>query len=854
MKTLHKISLAFFIAFFSILQTYGQNSVTTSAGNAVYDIDAPASVVIDPNIVVTATTDIDNAIVIISGGFIPAEDELVYPATLYGVTGTYNNTTGVLALSGTATPAEYQDIFRTIEYNNTSATPTETTRQITFSLGDALPFYPCGQTEPHFYKMITSYANDWIGARNDAQSQTYFGYEGYLATIICQEENDFITEKLDASAFIGASDASSEGVWQWVTGPEAGTTFWNNGTTLTYANWNSNGEPNNTAAEEHYACIYGLSHPVWGETGYWNDIRQFPEAGDQIAGYVLEFGGMPGDPTQTLADNRDVLVTSSLQADLTVSGSTVCEGSDATVTIQATQNGVEYEAFIGVTSVGSETGDGGNISITISNSELSIGNNTVTFTADNGATTVNLTNSATVVVNANPITNLTVSGNNICEGDDGTVTIQTSENGVSYEAFLGATSVATGTGTGNDLDFTISSANLSVGDNTITFTADNGCPANLDNSAIVTVTANPADLSVNGSTICEGNAGTATIQSSENGVSYEAFINGTSIGTQTGNGNDLQFTISNANLSGGTTVTFVATNGSCVTNFTNSANISITANPLTDRTVAGCEICVGEDGTITIENSENGITYEAFLDGSSIGTGTGNGANLEFTVPQSNLQNGENTLTFEATNNGCMVALVNPATVTVNGFELTTINSEGSEVTLGEDGIITLVETENTLTYEIHPSQSDSTITSITASGENDVATVSADYLQIGDNPFDIYAVNKTCKLLVGDEVIVVTSEVNIPTGFSPNGNGINDTYIIDGIEDYPNNSVQIFNRWGNLVYQASGYNNSTTVWDGKSTNALNVGNGYLPEGTYFFVVELGDDTDVYKGSLYLKH
>ncbi len=78
--------------------------------------------------------------------------------------------------------------------------------------------------------------------------------------------------------------------------------------------------------------------------------------------------------------------------------------------------------------------------------------------------------------------------------------------------------------------------------------------------------------------------------------------------------------------------------------------------------------------------------------------------------------------------------------------------------------------------------------------------------------------------------------------GFSPNGDDINSTFFIDGIEDYPNNELCIYNRWGNEVYRTTGYNNE---WDGRW-------NGYdLPDGTYFYYLKLNDEENrEFKGYL----
>jgi gliding motility-associated-like protein len=91
-----------------------------------------------------------------------------------------------------------------------------------------------------------------------------------------------------------------------------------------------------------------------------------------------------------------------------------------------------------------------------------------------------------------------------------------------------------------------------------------------------------------------------------------------------------------------------------------------------------------------------------------------------------------------------------------------------------------------------------------------------------------------------------------IPQGFSPNNDGINDIFEIKGISAFPDNHVTIFNRWGNLVYEAAGYDNGAVKWDGTNSGSLSTGNGPLPEGTYFYVVDLGDGSKVLSGYVFI--
>jgi gliding motility-associated-like protein/uncharacterized repeat protein (TIGR01451 family) len=88
-----------------------------------------------------------------------------------------------------------------------------------------------------------------------------------------------------------------------------------------------------------------------------------------------------------------------------------------------------------------------------------------------------------------------------------------------------------------------------------------------------------------------------------------------------------------------------------------------------------------------------------------------------------------------------------------------------------------------------------------------------------------------------------------IPEGFSPNNDGINDLFVIRGIGSFTDNSIMIFNRWGNKVFEASPYQNT---WDGRSSKGLRIGGDELPAGTYFYLLDLGDGSEVIKGTIYL--
>jgi gliding motility-associated-like protein len=80
-------------------------------------------------------------------------------------------------------------------------------------------------------------------------------------------------------------------------------------------------------------------------------------------------------------------------------------------------------------------------------------------------------------------------------------------------------------------------------------------------------------------------------------------------------------------------------------------------------------------------------------------------------------------------------------------------------------------------------------------------------------------------------KVEVICDDVVVFSGFSPNEDGVNDRFMIMGLEKYPNHTLMVFNQLGYQVYQAENYNNQ---WDGTMDGKP------LPDGTYFWVLDLG--------------
>ena len=141
---------------------------------------------------------------------------------------------------------------------------------------------------------------------------------------------------------------------------------------------------------------------------------------------------------------------------------------------------------------------------------------------------------------------------------------------------------------------------------------------------------------------------------------------------------------------------------------------------------------------------------------------------------------------------------------------------------------IVVLNTDSTITYTPHP-----------------------DY--IGEDSFCYKICDKNKPLLCSDTLVYIhvkqpsLDDLHAYSGISPNKDGINDVWKIKGVEKYPDNTVIIFNRWGDKLREFSGYNNTSRTWDGRNEKGE-----LLPDGTYFYILDV-KNVGVLKGWIYLR-
>lgn len=253
-------------------------------------------------------SNIESLVIQITGGYVIGQDELILTGTHPNINASWSMTQGTLTLSGVATntvayadliPAVYDVVFYT---SNPEASGE---REFSFSVGDANYLPSSG----HYYQFVSSPGIRWTTAKDVAETYTYFGLQGYLATITTQDEVVITGEQAPGTGWIGGSDRAQEGTWIWETGPEAGTVFWVgnvNGSSPNFAYWN-NGEPNDLNGED-YAHV---TPPDIGIFGSWNDLPDLNTNSQDPyypQGFIVEYGGMPGDPDLDLAASTSLYV------------------------------------------------------------------------------------------------------------------------------------------------------------------------------------------------------------------------------------------------------------------------------------------------------------------------------------------------------------------------------------------------------------------------------------------------------------------------------------------------------------------------------------------------------------------
>ena len=302
----------------------------SATGNQMYCPGSTIKIVTNITITDPDDTGIDAIYIQISSGYEIGQDLLTLTGSHPNINSNWNSTTAILKLTGVLGQPTYLELIaaiKDVEYSSSSLNPSGI-RDFSISVGQA-NYLP---SNGHYYLYIPNIGIKWSDAKIAADSSTYYGLQGYLATITSAEEAQIAGEQTTGAGWIGGSDEAAEGIWKWMTGPELGTIFWTGnftGFTTTFALWNT-GEPNNLG-NENYAHVTALGV---GITGSWNDLSDTGGSSGnyQPKGYIVEYGGMPGDPILHISTSSSLTISS------ITSTTTATRCGIGTVDLQAVSN------------------------------------------------------------------------------------------------------------------------------------------------------------------------------------------------------------------------------------------------------------------------------------------------------------------------------------------------------------------------------------------------------------------------------------------------------------------------------------------------------------------------------------
>jgi len=313
-------------------------------------------------------------------------------------------------------------------------------------------------------------------------------------------------------------------------------------------------------------------------------------------------------------------------------------------------------------------------------------------------------------------------------------------------------------------------------------------------SNVLTVTINtPPSSSVSGTiSICEGN--TISLTASV-GDSYNWSGPGGYASTQQ------NLVINNATVANSGIYNVTVIKSGCSTN----ASIPVTVKTKPTAAVSSdVTICKGETTALL---ATGGVSYQW---SPVAGLSDANSAN-----PVANPQD-TTIYTVAVTNaSGCTAT----ASVVVNVIQPTVVNA-GADIKMSEGQSVTLNGKikGNVTSYYWTPTQylSNANILNPIVNPANDIT-------------YTLHTVS-ACGEVTDDVFIRVYKKVVIPNAFTPNNDGINDTWNIEALDTYPESLTQVFDRAGNLVFKSQGYGKA---WDGRYRGSP------LPAGTYYYTIDL---------------
>ncbi len=556
---------------------------------------------------------------------------------------------------------------------------------------------------------------------------------------------------------------------------------------------------------------------------------------------------------------------------------TVCSGNSVSFSVTATGSGLTYQWKKGIADVINGATISGAQTATLTINPLSISDTSSNYyVVVTGACSPNDTSIHVSLMLGNPIITGEPINQATCSGSSAIFTVNATGTGLTYQWRKGTVNMIDGGAISGATTSSLMINPVNITDtssfyNVIVMGACAPNDTSINVSLIIhtapVITTQPVDQ-----TICEGSSVSFSVNVTGSGITYQwrkglvDLIDGAPISGAT----TATLTINPANISDTSSFYNVVISGVCLFS-TISVNVSLNVTPtLVVTSNSNSPVCIGNPINLTVPLVTGGTYswtgpngYSSTLQNPIIPVSTALDAGVYTLIVTANSCNSLPSA-VNVSVNACLgtdLSVIKTVNDTVpfigsNVVFIVTVTNNGSANATGvevneilQSGYVYVSSVASTGTYNV--STGVWTIGNL-ANGSSATLTITATVIAAGN-----YVNNA---LVYGNEpdpnstnnfssVETFPTDFNIPEGFSPNGDGINDLFVIRGISNFPENEFTIFNRWGNKAFEASPYKNT---WSGKAEMGLRVGGDELPVGIYFYILDLKDGTPVYKGTIYL--
>ena len=184
-----------------------------------------------------------------------------------------------------------------------------------------------------------------------------------------------------------------------------------------------------------------------------------------------------------------------------------------------------------------------------------------------------------------------------------------------------------------------------------------------------------------------------------------------------------------------------------------------------------------------------------------------------------------------------------------------TDNNDDAILSVGEDWVFVALYPISQEDIDLGQIENQATVTAVDPNSTNEVSDLSDFESEFDDRP-TITLIQDDCLIPTTPITPVPDGGFEIYNGLTPNGDGLNDYFTIKGIENYPENNLKVFNRWGVLVYEADQYGIDNNLFGGISLGRATIAPGKeLPSGTYYYVLTFFEENPGqadYNGYLYI--